>query len=177
MNFFSFHNPKLQVHNHVQLFQQFLQNFKETIIKLIILLLIKIFLLLFFLFSSKLLILLFSYLQYLIYLFNLLLIRPLAFDRYDHLEPLSNIMCFIVVRSSSGSIDYVGILLRIFFYDFPFLIVLFFDLYAAIKIATYFRNNFSEIDKMRSVKNIMLYPLVLFLSWIWIIIQRFAELV
>ena len=126
---------------------------------------------------------LFNFLEYLLSLmlffvlcfntFLLFIIRPLALDRYDRLNPLSNVMCFLVLRTSSGT-DYLGIAVRIVFYDLPFFVVLLFHVYAVWRIIKhYYKNKGDTVE--RSVCHLVMYPIVLFLSWIWIIIERFFE--
>ncbi|EAS00923.2 slime mold cyclic AMP receptor (macronuclear) [Tetrahymena thermophila SB210] len=104
-------------------------------------------------------------------------IVPLALDRYNRLQPIENVMCFLSLSEEDGSTDYLGILLRVFLYYTPFVIVLIFDMFSVIRIYSFFHKNKIETSDKRDIRNLMLYPIVLFLSWIWIIIERVTEVI
>lgn len=83
-------------------------------------------------------------------------------------------MCFLVTREDNDRRDYLGIFLRLFLCYIPFCLVLLFDVFTVLRIYIYFyknKMNFHEKD----IRNLALYPLVLFLSWIGVIIKVIME--
>jgi hypothetical protein len=90
---------------------------------------------------------------------------------------MKNVMCFLVIRKDEDSDenDYIGLFMRIFFYYVPFATVLIFDIYAVIRIQIHFRRIQIGPKDRRDITNLLLYPIVLLISWIWIIIARSIE--
>ncbi|KAL4448712.1 hypothetical protein ABPG74_012801 [Tetrahymena malaccensis] len=102
---------------------------------------------------------------------------PLFFNRYGYIQPIEQVMCFLILDESPGQTDYLGIIFRTSFYYMTFIIVLFLDIYYVGKICCrYYQNRNNEQEQFpKEVRNLALYPSILLLSWIWLIAERVIE--
>ncbi|KAL4470663.1 hypothetical protein ABPG72_001774 [Tetrahymena utriculariae] len=102
---------------------------------------------------------------------------PFFFDNYNHTQPLQEVMCFLIIKSNpDGSNDVAGVVLKIFLSFIPFFLTVFLEIYFISRIFHNFYKNKAETHSVE-IKKLILYPLFLVVSWIWIMFERFYELV
>ncbi|EAR83503.1 G protein coupled glucose receptor regulating Gpa2 protein (macronuclear) [Tetrahymena thermophila SB210] len=102
---------------------------------------------------------------------------PLITGNYDHTEPLKDVMCFLIVKSyDEGSYDTTGMVLKIALSFIPFVTTIFLELFFVLRILYQFYINNDQVYLV-NIKNLILYPSILIISWIWIMFERFYELV
>ncbi|KAL4499893.1 hypothetical protein ABPG72_015242 [Tetrahymena utriculariae] len=107
----------------------------------------------------------------------LISVIPLTNDRYSNANPLSQVMCIIIfLKYPNGEVDYFGIIQKLILSYVPFLGTIILQIYIIVRIFIHFRKNDQVID-INEIKYLILYPLFLALSQVWILYQRFYEMV
>lgn len=85
-------------------------------------------------------------------------------------------MCFLQINAEkSGGYDTIGIILRLFLLDIPFFAVFSFEIFAVVKITKIMRAEQRVIYRNSDFANLILYPIVLFISWFCVVLSRLAE--
>ncbi|KAL4429233.1 hypothetical protein ABPG74_022113 [Tetrahymena malaccensis] len=102
---------------------------------------------------------------------------PLITDNYNHTEPLKDVMCFLIVKSyDQGSYDTTGMVLKIILSFVPFATTIFLELFFVLRVLYQFYKNKDQLSLV-NIKSLILYPSILIISWIWIMFERFYELI
>ncbi|KAL4429235.1 hypothetical protein ABPG74_022115 [Tetrahymena malaccensis] len=107
---------------------------------------------------------------------TIIAIIPFITSNYGHTEPLSEIMCFLIVKKyDDESKDTTGIILKIILSFIPFIASISFELFFVIRILYDFHKKKGQ-KYIVNIKSLVLYPVILILLWIWIMFERFYEL-
>ncbi|KAL4470666.1 hypothetical protein ABPG72_001777 [Tetrahymena utriculariae] len=102
---------------------------------------------------------------------------PLITNNYNHTEPLKDVMCFLIVKSyDKGSYDTIGMVQKIILSFVPFVTTIFLEVFFVLSVFYQFYKNKDQIYQV-NIKSLILYPSILIISWIWIMFERFYELI
>ncbi|KAL4472527.1 hypothetical protein ABPG74_018476 [Tetrahymena malaccensis] len=107
----------------------------------------------------------------------LISVIPITNDRYSNANPFQQVMCVIVsLKYPDGELDYFGIIQKLILSYVPFFVTIILEVFIIVRIFINFRKNEQVID-INEIKYLVLYPLFLALSQVWILYQRFYEMI